>query len=173
MFSKCGLCKHLDAVRPRIRDYLKKATNLGPAKPTEAELLDILAYEPPTTNFPAVSWRTLLTSLPENLLEEPSRKPPAAAKLELPANIPPSMILSPTWQAFDASAISALTDAPATGDQLLAGASMPARNAVRTLQPARGHGPAANTRSETLAKSIAALPRARRLPGASASSRGH
>ena len=172
-FSKCGLCKHLDAVRPRIRDYLQKATNLGPAKPTEEELLDILNHSAPTTRFPVASWRTLLTSLPENLLEEPSRRPPAAAKLELPANIPPSAILSPTWQAFDASAISALTDAPAGGDQLLAGAAMPARNAVRTLPPARGDGPVANTRSEALAKAIAALPRARRLPGASASSRGH
>ena len=172
-FSKCGLCKHLDAVRPRIRDYLKKATNLSPAKPTEEELLDILAYEAPTRNFPAVSWRTLLTGFPQTLLEEPTRRPFRAERLELPANTPPSTILSPTWQAFDATALNALTDAPADAHELLAGAAMPARNTIRTLPPARGDGPAANTRSEALAKAIAALPRARRLPGASASSRGH
>ena len=91
----------------------------------------------------------------------------------MPANILPSIILSPTWRAFDVPPLTALANAnPANADQLLAGAAMPARNAVKRAPPARGDGPAGNTRFEALAKALAAMPRARRLPGASSSSRG-
>ena len=160
-------------VRPGINAILENAPDLSPAKPSEEELLEILSMPAAAQTFDLVSCRTLLTGWPQTLLDEPRRKPFLAAKLPLPAQVLPSIVFSPTWTPLDIAALNAIADAPdATEHQRAAEPLPPAAARTARLVAFRGQGPASNTRSEAQAKRLAALPRARRLPGASSSSRG-
>ena len=80
-FSKCGLCRHLDQVRPQIRDILAMAPDLSPSKPSEEQLREIMNMPPRALNFHVASWSNLVTGLGQTLLEEPERKPSSAAQI--------------------------------------------------------------------------------------------
>ena len=171
-FSKCGLCHDIALANKTIKGYLEQVTDRAPAKPTEEELLEILGMRPPKQAFRLVSWRSLLCGFPEKVLQEPERKPFRAEHTELPP-VPPSAplagVFAPVPVALPPPVPTAQMDLSLPAPSSIPG---PAHNVELPSQADRGSGPAARTRAQTRAQWLSTLPRAKRLPGPSASSRG-
>ena len=172
-FSKCGLSSDISLVNRRIRAFLERVPNRAPAKPTEAELRDLLSMPTPPQRLQRVSWRSLLCSFPEKLLNEPNRAPYRAERLTLQPGVPPSTVLSTVFDPVMPAPLAASSSAHLALPAAAGSAAGPlAVNQTLRLEANRGTGPASNTRAQAKARLVHALPRGTRLPGASSSSRG-